>query len=405
MIPRRILLADADAFFVAVARMVDPDGAGRAPLLIVGGTRESRGVVCSASYEARKFGVRSAMPIARALRLCPDAMCVPVPRRACSEKSRQIRAVLERFAPIVEGASIDEWYLDLAGTEALYGNEALAATAMRIRTAAAAETSLSVSIGGGTSKLVAKLAVERAKPKPGSGANGVHVVEPGDEARFLETFELAEIPFIGPRFQERLATLGMRRVPDVLQYDLPTLSQWLGPREAAWLFERVRGIDASEVEAHDEAKSISRDETFSADIADDDELARELLALVTRAATDLRADGLTARTVTVRLRDFDFKTRQASRTLDAAVISDRVIWQVARALLARLRKARRVPARLIGIALSSLAVDATADQLTLFERADPSLAETDRDRVLARTIDRVRSKFGDSGILPARLID
>jgi DNA polymerase-4 len=197
----------------------------------------------------------------------------------------------------------------------------------------------------------------------------------------------------------------MRRVPDVLQYDLPTLSQWLGAREAAWLFERVRGIDASEVEAHGEAKSISRDETFSADIADDDELARELLALVTRAATDLRADGLTARTVTVRLRDFDFKTRQASRTLDAAVISDRVIWQVARALLARLRKARRVPARLIGIALSSLAVDATADQLTLFERADPSLAETDRDRVLARTIDRVRSKFGDSGILPARLID
>jgi DNA polymerase-4 len=405
MIPRRILLADADAFFVAVARMVDPDGAGRAPLLIVGGTRESRGVVCSASYEARKFGVRSAMPIARALRLCPDAMCVPVPRRACAEKSRQIRAVLERFAPVVEGASIDEWYLDLAGTEALYGNEALAATAMRIRTAAVAETGLSVSIGGGTSKLVAKLAVERAKPKPGSGANGVHVVEPGDEARFLETFELAEIPFIGPRFQERLATLGMRRVPDVLQYDLPTLSQWLGAREAAWLFERVRGIDASEVEAHGEAKSISRDETFSADIADDDELARELLALVTRAATDLRADGLTARTVTVRLRDFDFKTRQASRTLDAAVISDRVIWQVARALLARLRKARRVPARLIGIALSSLAVDATADQLTLFERADPSLAETDRDRVLARTIDRVRSKFGDSGILPARLID
>src|SRR3954469_5571500 len=133
MNPRRILLADADAFFVAVARMVDPDGAGKEPLLIVGGTRESRGVVCSASYEARKFGVRSAMPISRALRLCPRAMCVPVPRRACSEKSHEIRAVLERFAPVVEGASIDEWYMDLGGTERLYGNEELAVTAKRMR--------------------------------------------------------------------------------------------------------------------------------------------------------------------------------------------------------------------------------------------------------------------------------
>ena len=405
MTARRILLADADAFFVAVARMVDPDGAGKASLLIVGGTRESRGVVCSASYEARKFGVRSAMPIARALRLCPDAVCVPVPRRACSDKSRQIRSVLERFAPVVEGASIDEWYLDLAGTEALYGNEPLAATAIRMRQAVVAETALSISIGGGTSKLVAKLAVERAKPKPGSAATGVHVVAAGDEARFLETFDLAEIPFIGPRFQERLATLGMRRVPDVLQYDLPTLSQWLGAREARWLFDRVRGIDDSEVEAHGEAKSISRDETFPADIGDDEALARELLALVTRAARDLRADGLTARTITVRLRDFDFRTRQASRTLDTPVISDRVIWQVSRALLVKLRKTRRVPARLIGVGLSSLAVDTTADQLALFERADPGVAETDRDRILARTIDRVRSKFGDAGILPARLVD
>jgi len=401
---RRILLADADAFFVAVARMVDPDGAGKEPLLIVGGTRESRGVVCSASYEARKYGVRSAMPISRALRLCPNAMCVPVPRRACGEKSRQIRTVLERYSPVVEGASIDEWYMDLAGTERLYENEDLAVTAMRIRESVTRETNLSVSIGGGTSKLVAKLAVERAKPKPGTGANGVHVVPAGEEARFLETFDLADIPLVGPRFQERLAKFGMRRVADVLQYDLPTLTQWLTAREAEWLFDRVRGIDHSELEPHGEAKSISRDETFSADINDDDELARELLALVTRAATDLRGDGMTARTITVRIRDHDFKTRQASRTLDTPVISDRVILEVAHLLLAKLRSARRVPARLIGVGLSSLGVDSTADQLALFERRD-SLAETDRDRVLARTVDRVRERFGDKGILPARLID
>jgi len=405
MTARRILLADADAFFVAVARMVDPEGAGRAPLLIVGGTRESRGVVCSASYEARKFGVRSAMPISRALRLCPQAMCVPVPRRVCGEKSREIRAVLERYAPVVQSASVDEWYMDLGGTEGIYENESLAVTAKRIRDSVVAETKLSVSIGGGTTKLVAKLAVERAKPKPGTNAKGVHIVAAGQEGQFLETFDLAEIPLIGPRFQERLAKLGMRTVPDVLQYDVQTLKQWLSAREAEWLFDRVRGIDHSELEAHGDAKSISRDETFAADIDTDDELARELLALVTRAAADLRGDGMTARTVTVRIRDHDFKTRQASRTLDRPVISDRVILEVSRLLLAKLRKARRVPARLIGVALSSLAADATADQLTLFERRDDALAETDRDRVLARTVDRVRARFGDKGILPARLVD
>src|SRR2546430_9694769 len=157
---RRILLADADAFFVAVARMVDPEGAGKEPLLIVGGTRESRGVVCSASYETRKYGVRSAMPISRALRLCPKAVCVPVPRKACSAKHKEIRAVLERHAPAVEGASIDEWYLDLGGTEALYRNESLADTAMRIRRDVIREAGLSVSFGGGPSKLIAKLPVE-----------------------------------------------------------------------------------------------------------------------------------------------------------------------------------------------------------------------------------------------------
>lgn len=402
---RRILLADADAFFVAVARMVDPDGAGKEPLLIVGGTRESRGVVCSASYEARKFGVRSAMPISRALRLCPRAMCVPVPRRACGEKSREIRAVLERFAPLVEGASIDEWYMDLGGTEKLYDFEPLATTAYRIRAEVVKQTTLSVSIGGGTTKLVAKLAVERAKPKPGTGANGVHVVEAGAEERFLETFDLAEIPMIGPRFQERLARLGMKKVPDVLQYDVATLAQWIGQREAEWLHNRVRGIDHGEVESHGDAKSISRDETFPADINDDDELAREMLALVTRAAADLRGDGMTARTITVRIRDHDFKTRQASRTLPRPVISDRVILEVAHALLTKLRAARRVPARLIGVGLSSLMTDATADQLTLFETGASKTEETERDRVLARTVDRVRAKFGDRGILPARLVD
>jgi DNA polymerase-4 len=405
MPPNRILLADADAFYVAVARMVDPEGAGRAPLLIVGGSRESRGVVCSASYETRKFGVRSAMPISRALRLCPDAMCVPVPRKACSVKSHEIRSVLEKFAPVVEGASIDEWYLDMGGTEGVYHNEPLTETAHRMRAAVRDTTGLSISVGGGTNKLVAKMAVERAKPKPGTGADGVHIVPPGEEAAFLRTFTLAEIPLVGPKFQERLASLGMIEVTDVLQYNLPTLVAWLGRREAEWLWDRVHGISDSSVDPGGEAKSISRDETFPQDIADDRELERELVALVTRAAFDLRSDGLAARTVTVRLRDMDFRTRSARRTLDAPVVSDRVLLSVARELLHKLRAARPVPARLLGVALSSLGHDPEADQMKLFESGSTSDAETEKDRVLARAVDRVREKFGRNSIKPATLAD
>jgi DNA polymerase IV len=400
---RRILLADADAFFVAVARMVDPEGAGKAPLLIVGGSRDSRGVVCSASYETRKFGVRSAMPIARALKLCPKAMCVPVPRKACGVKSAAIRGVLERFAPVVEGASIDEWYLDLGGTEGLYHHEPLAITAHRIRDEVLRETQLSISIGGGTNKLVAKLAVERAKPRAGTGGNGVHVVDPGTEQAFLRSFTLAEIPLIGPKFQERLATRGMTTVPDVLRHDLPVLRGWFGDREAEWLWNRVHGVSESPVESGGEAKSISRDETFPQDIRDDRELQRELLALVTRAASDLRGDGLAARTVTVKIRDMDFRTRSAQRTLLEPVVSDRVIMRVARELLTKLRTARRVPARLLGVSLSSLGQDPHADQLTLFAAESDPLAETERDRLLARTVDRVRERFGPKAILPASL--
>lgn len=403
LLARRILLADADAFYVAVARMIDPEGAGRAPLLIVGGSRESRGVVCSASWETRKFGVRSAMPIAQALRLCPNATCVPVPRKACSAKSAEIRTVLERFAPSIEGASIDEWYLDLGGTEAVYRHEHLALTAHDIRNAVRAETGLSISIGGGTNKLIAKLAVERAKPKPGTGADGVHIVEPGTEMDFLQSFALAEIPLIGPRFQERLATFGMVSVPDVLKHDVATLRKWFGQREADWLWDRVRGVSNAPVESGGEAKSISRDETFAEDLVDDRDLERELVALVTHAASNLRGDGLSARTITVRIRDMDFRTRSARRTLAEPVVADRVILHVARELLGKLRATRRVPARLLGVALSALGEDPGADQMALFAAGADLSSETDRDRVLARAVDEVRGRFGVKGILPGSL--
>ncbi|MDQ6886011.1 MAG: DNA polymerase IV [Gemmatimonadota bacterium] len=396
-------MADADAFYVAVARMVDPEGVGKEPLLIVGGSRESRGVVCSASYETRKFGVRSAMPIARALRLCPQAVCVPIPRRACTIKSHEISAVLQRWAPVVEGASIDEWYLDLGGTERLYRNESLADTARRIRDDVREKTDLSVSIGGGTTRLIAKLAVERAKPKPDNDATGVYVVLPGGEPAFMSGIVLAEIPLVGPKLQDRLAGLGLRTVPDVLRYDPPSLRYFLGERLADWLYERVRGIDAGAVEPALEAKSLSRDETFAKDIDNDEKLESEMMALVVRAAHDLRSEGLVARTIAVRIRDVDFRDRRAARTLAESVVSDRVIFEVARSLLHKLRSARRVPARLLSVALTSLSVAADADQLVLFDQAGSRVSETDRDRTIARTVDALRARFGDDAILPGRV--
>ena len=401
MTTRSILLVDADAFYVSVARVVDPEGAGKAPLLIVGGSAERRGVVMSASYEARAYGVRSAMPMARALRLCPGATIVPVPWEACAEKSRAMREVLRRFTPAVEQASSDEFYVDMTGTERLYRDEPLAGTASRMRDEVLKQTSLTVSIGGGTSKLVAKLAAGLAKPGPGRAAAGVHIVAPETELDFMRQFALADIPFIGPKSQERLAKLGLRGVEDVLRHDLETLVRWLGEREGTWLYERVRGIDDGLVEPNREAKSVSRDETFATDIVQDEALEAKLLALADRAAADIREAGLLARTVTVKLRDADFTTRQASRTLPEPVQSDRAVYSVARELLARLRRARRVPARLLGVSLSQLVRPDAAAQLSLLGPATTGV-ETERDRVIARVMDEVREKFGPDALGRAR---
>ena len=403
---RRILLVDADAFFVAVARMVDPQGAGTATLLIVGGVPGGRGVVCSASYEAREFGVRSAMPIARALRLCPTAMCVPVPRGVCGRKSREVSAVLSRFAPVVQAASIDEWYLDLSGTEALYRDQSLADVAHRIREAVHNETGLIVSLGGGANKLIAKLAVEFAKPKPGSGGTGVFVVAPGDEGAFMQRVSLADIPMIGPHFRTRLESLGLRTVPDVLRLDLQSLERMLGERAARWLHDRVRGVGSTEVEARQARKSVSHEETFHTDVSDDSVIERELVRLVTRVASDLRAKGLSARTINVKIKDADFRIRRASRTLDSHIVADRVILTVAHDLLRKLRRARRTPARLLGVGLSGLDEGDIATQLSLFEASrTPDATETAKDRALTNAVDSLRAKFGAAAIVSGRLAE
>lgn len=419
MLPaRRILLADADAFFVAVARREDPDGAGQASLLIVGGRPGSRGVVCSASYECRAFGVRSAMPIARALQLCPDALCVPVPRKACSRSSREIAAVLHSFAPTVQASSIDEWYLDLTGTEALYRGESLASTAHRIRDAVHVATGLCVSIGGATSRLVAKVAVEDAKPS--RGATGVHVVPPGTEAAYLARFRLAELPMVGPRLAERLERLGLVTVAEAQAAGEHRLVRALGERAGAWLHRRVHGVDPSVVEPRESQKSVSREETFATNLSGEEPLNRELLRLAVRVSADLRQQGLETRTVTVKLRDSSFTTRTAQRSLDVAVTGEQAVFTVARALLRKLRRGQSGPVRLLGISLSHFeGRDTEAAQLGLFASDAPPRTSGDvanggdlpapregvRERALTQAVDQIRARFGSGAIMPATLAD
>lgn len=409
-IARRILLVDADAFFVAVARLEDPEGAGRAPLLIVGGRPGSRGVVCSASYECRVFGVRSAMSIARALQLCPTAMCVPVPRRACGQRSRDIAAVLARYSPVVQASSIDEWYCDLGGTEALYGHESLADSARRMREAVRTETGLSVSIGGGTTRLVAKMAVEVAKPKPGTNATGVWCVPPGAEAAFLAPLRLGDLPMVGPKFADTLARMGLETIADAQAWTPEALVGRLGERAGAWLYKRVRGVDDSTVSPRDSQKQVSREETFASDLHDDEVINRELLRLVVRVSTDLRHQSLHARTITVKMRDADFRTRSAQRTLQLPIESERLVSKAAQGLLRQLRSRRRVGVRLLGVALSNFddGVPEPA-QLALFNAPATTVVdepvETPRELALTHALDRIRQRYGAASILPAPLID
>jgi DNA polymerase IV len=393
---RRILLVDCDQFFVQCARLADPEGAGRERLLLVGGSASGRGVVTSASYETRAFGVRSGMPTSQAQRLCPQAVVVPVPRDLCGEKSHAIRDVLERFTPVVEPASIDEAYMDLTGTERLYHGEALAETARRIQEAVLAETQIHVSIGGGTNRLVAKLAVSRAKPA------GVHIVAPGGEAAFLLEHEIGDIPGVGPVLTAELLKYDLKSVSDGVALTATQLDNLLGERRGGWLYARMRGIDDTPLDTCSAAKSMSRDETFAKDLHEDADLVHELRVLVRRLAADLRAEGVRARTITVRLRDFDFRTRQASRTIDQPVETDRGVYAAARPLLARLRGERRVAARLIGVSASNL-VARSDGQLGFFDAASAD-TETERDRALAAVADRLRARYGRDSIVPGDLL-
>jgi len=394
---RRILLVDCDAFFVQVARLEDPEGAGKARLLIVGGSPTGRGVVTSASYDARAFGVRSAMPTAQALRLCPQATVASVPRGSVARRSREVRAVLEELAPVVQAASVDEFYLDLSGTERLFADETLEQTAWRIRDSVLERTNISVSLGGGTRRVIAKLATTKAKPA------GVHIVAPGREQEFLNGLDLADLPGVGPSLVKALEKKGLVRVEDAMQVQPEWLEAWFGQRRGAWLYRRMRGMDSSRVDPSERRKSISSERTFFEDLSDDEDLERRLLELANSVGGTLRKKDLRARTVTVKLRDHDFQTRQHSRTVPEAIESNTAIYEVSRELLRDLRSGRRVPARLLGVGLAGLVGAGEAHQLGLFEE-EPVAGETERERHVSRVVDAIADRFGRGAVVPGRMV-
>jgi DNA polymerase-4 len=382
--PRTIFHVDMDAFFVSVEELFDPELKGKA--VVVGGQRDERGVVSAASYEARKFGVHSAMPLRTAAKLCPQAIFVnghPDRYRECSEKVHQ---VLNSFSPQVEMASIDEAYLDMTGTERLHGPPMRAAHLLHQKMKT--ETRLNCSIGIGISRLIAKVSSARAKP------NGVLWIVPGQEANFLAPLDVREIPGVGKVTEQSLHGLGIRKVGDLSRFDEAFLEERFGKWGLA-LAGKARGEDAggwfdSEVGADTDPKSISHEHTYNEDTASTEQLEATLMRLSEMVGRRLREGGLHARTLQLKLRYKDFSTITRAHTLPSPTQLDTEIFEQIRLLFRRnWRKGAQV--RLLGVQASSF--EAQAGQGDLLEDG-----RRQRWQQALSAADRLRDKFGESSV-------
>lgn len=378
-----ILHVDLDAFFAAVEQRDRPQLRGR-PVIVGGGGPHDRGVVSAASYEARRFGVHSAMPLRTAGRLCPQAVFLPVDGAKYSAVSRQVMAILRRFTPRVEQISIDEAFLDVAGSEPLFGTPV--AIAERIKLAVREEIGLTASVGVASTKLVAKVASDLRKP------DGLVVVPQGTEAEFLAPLPIERLWGVGPRTRDVLAEYGVRRIGDLALMPADTLERRLG-RHGPELVARARGVDPSPVGDGQEAKSVGHEHTFDVDTADAEVIERTLLALADGVAGRLRAGRLRAATIAVKVRASDFTTVTRQRTLKDPTDETDVIWRTALDLARP--QVRGIRVRLLGISGSHL-VD--GEQLPLMESSGS------RRQRATEASDRIRERFGPRAITRARLL-
>jgi len=383
-LPKAIFHVDMDAFFVSVEELFDPSLKGKA--VVVGGQKHERGVVSAASYEARKFGVHSAMPLRTAAKLCPHAIFVdghPERYRECSEK---VYAVLTSFSPLVEMASIDEAYLDMTGTERLHGPVLYAAHQLHQKIKS--QTQLNCSIGIGSSRLIAKVSSAKAKP------HGILWVIPGQEAKFLSSLDVRDIPGVGKVTEQNLHALGIHRVGDLVRFDESYLEEHFGKWGLA-LAGKARGEDAggwfdTAVGEQTGPKSISHEHTYNEDTADVERIESTLMRLSEMVGRRLREHGLHARTIQLKLRYKDFTTITRAHTLADATQLDTEIFEQIRALFHRnWRQGAQV--RLLGVQATQF--DAQPGQGDLIEGE-----RRQRWQQALSAADRLRDKFGESSV-------
>jgi DNA polymerase IV len=350
---RRVLHCDMDCFYAAVHMRDDPSLAGKP--VVIGGRPDSRGVVAAASYEARRFGIHSAMPSAQAVRLCAAVVFVPPDFRRYQRESEAIFAIYREFTPVVQAVSIDEAYLDVTGRFEAFGSAT--ALAREIRRRVAEERGLTVSVGVGPNRLIAKIASDHQKP------DGLTVVPPQRVQRFLDPLPVRRLHGVGPATERALAELGVATVADLRLQALEALAARFG-RHGRTLYEFARGIDERPVETHRERKSLGTENTFGRDLRGREAVEPELERLAEGVAAALASRGLACCTVTLKVRYGDFTTVTRSRTL-AAPVRDGAAITLCALELVRHTEALHRPVRLLGVTASNL-VTATAAQLRLF---------------------------------------
>lgn len=382
--PEPFLHVDLDAFYAGVEVLKDPSLKGKP--VVVGGTG-ARGVVASASYEARAFGIRSAMPAVRARRLCPDAIFLPGDFEAYRIHSNRFREVLLAHTPLVEPISLDEAFLDVGGATRLFGDPP--AIAAKIRADVEREVGVTCSVGVGSTKFVAKLASDLCKP------DGMLHVKSSDTLAFLEPLPVGRLWGVGEKTGDLLGRLAIRTVGDLARTPRPVLERLIGEASSAHLSALSHGIDEREVIPYEAPKSVSHEETFERDLDDDEEILRELLHLSARVAARLREDGYRARTVSLKARLASFTTLTRSKTLPDATEVGADLYHVVAALYRTLPGERR-RIRLLGVAATGL-VPAAAEQLTLLHG--------ERWAEVERVMDRIESRFGRGAATHATLLD
>jgi DNA polymerase IV len=354
-----ILHLDLDAFFSAVEQLHKPSLRGKP--VVVGGTGR-RGVVSTASYEARAFGIGSAMPIGEARRRCPNAAYLAPRFPAYRDASMAVMGLLSELSPLVEQVSIDEAYVDLAPTHPDIDVAAVTALADGLRTRVTEKTGLTASIGVGTSKLLSKIGSELNKP------NGLTVIAPGDEVATLAPMPIRKLPGVGPATQERLHRHGLHTVGEVAAVPLADLIGILGQAHGLSVHQHARGIDNRVLEPDREAKSVSAETTFPTDLTDQRELADHARRLIDRVIERLTKDGASGRTITLKIRSYDFSTITRSLTLDQPTDSATKILSGAKQLLAAIDTSNGI--RLLGVGVSGLSDYAQQDLLAeMAERA------------------------------------